>query len=95
MNMRLSMWMPYEPVILGLKFKIRVVDLTARNVLIVVCPACHWSANVAPHVLLARYHEFRRLIDLEPDMMCKRCGLKGELHWHIERAIGPEFPRSA
>ncbi|MEH6648355.1 hypothetical protein, partial [Sulfitobacter sp.] len=43
--------MPYAPSILGLKFEIRIADLTARDVVIVTCPACHWSANVAPHVL--------------------------------------------
>ena len=87
--------MPYQPVTLGLKFNIRIVDLTARDVVVVICPACHWTTNVAPHVLYSRYHELRRLIDVEADMKCKRCSEKGELHWRIERAIGPEFPRSA
>jgi len=87
--------MPYQPVILGLKFNIRIVDLTARDVMIVTCPACHWTASVAPHVLHARYHEMRKLIDIEADMKCKRCGAKGVLYWRIERAMGPKFPRSA
>ena len=87
--------MPYQPIILGLKFNIRLADLTARDVMIVTCPACHWSANVAPHDLHARYHEMRKLIDFEADMKCKRCGAKGGLYWRIERALGSEFPRSA
>ena len=95
MNICVSRWMPYEPVILGLRFNIRVADLTARDVLIVVCPSCHWSANVAPHVLFSRYHEMRKLIHIQADMKCKRCGAKGGLHWGVERAVGPEFPRSA
>lgn len=89
------MGMPYQPVILGLKFNIRIVDLTSRDVMIVTCPACHWTASVAPHVLHARYHEMRKLIHVEADMKCKRCGAKGGLYWRIERAVGPEFPRSA
>jgi hypothetical protein len=87
--------MPYSPLVLGLKFEISIADLTARDVVIVICPACHWTANVAPHVLLSRYHELRKLVDVEADMKCKRCGVVGGLHWRIERAVGPEYPRSA
>ena len=87
--------MPDEPMIIGVKIEIRIGDLTARDVLVVTCPACHWTANVAPHVLFGRYHEMRKLVDLQRDMKCKRCGAHGKLHWRIERAIGPEFPRSA
>jgi len=87
--------MPYEPMILGLKFEIRIADLTARDVLIVTCPACRWTANVAPHVLHSRYHEMRKLIHVQADMKCKRCGAQGILHSRIKRAVGPEYPRSA
>ncbi len=87
--------MPYEPTILGLKFEIRIADLTARDVLVVTCSACHWTANVPPHVLHSRYHEMRKLIHVQADMTCKRCGAKGDLYWRVERAVGPEFPRSA
>ncbi|MEQ3728100.1 MAG: hypothetical protein ABNH38_11885 [Tateyamaria sp.] len=87
--------MPYGPLTLGLKFEIRLADLIARDVVIVTCPACHWSTNVAPHVLHSRNHEMRKLMHVQADMMCKRCGAVGGLHWRIERAIGPEFPRSA
>lgn len=87
--------MPYETVFHGLKFEIRVSDLTVRDVVVVICPLCHWTANVAPHVLHSRYHEIRKLVDVQRDMKCKRCGDTGGLHWRIERATGPEYPRSA
>ncbi|WP_340242022.1 hypothetical protein [Sulfitobacter pontiacus] len=95
MNIQLYGVMPYEPMILGLKFEIRIADLTARDVLVVTCPASHWTANVAPHILHSRYHEMRKLIHVQADMTCKRYGTQGGLHWRIERAVGPEYPRSA
>jgi hypothetical protein len=87
--------MSYAPVTLGLKFQIRVRDLTGRDVVVVTCPACHWSANVAPHVLYDRFHEHVRLVEVEREFLCKRCGVKGGLRWRIERARGPEFPKLA
>lgn len=58
--------------------------------------ACHHQYNVAPHVLLARYHELVKLADIaKRDMRCKRCPQRGEMAWHVMRAMGPEFPRSA
>ena len=46
--------MPYEPVTLGLKFAIRVHHLTARDVLVVNCPACHKAYWVATYILYER-----------------------------------------
>lgn len=87
--------MSYEPVSLGLKFSIRICNLTARDVLVVTCTACHAQFNVAPHHLHARYHELRKLIDVEKDFKCKRCGADHDLRWHIMRAMGPKYPASA
>lgn len=87
--------MPYEPVTLGLKFAVRVHHLTGRDVLVVSCPACHKAYWVAPHVIYARFHEHLPLETVAKDFVCKRCGNKRGLTWYIERAIGPEFPRSA
>jgi len=87
--------MPYEPVTLGLKFEIRVGTLTARDVVVVTCSKCHARYNVAPHHLFERYHEMRKLIDIEKDFKCKRCGETHDLSWHILRATGPDFPKIA
>jgi len=87
--------MSYEPVTLGLKFEIRIGNLTARDVLIVTCPSCHARFNVAPHHLFARYHEMRKITDIEKDFKCRRCGETNALTWHIMRAKGPQFPISA
>jgi len=87
--------MPYEPVTIGLKFQIRVEDLTARDAMIVVCPHCHAKFTVAPHVLHERYHPLKRLVEVENDLTCKSCKADEDLRWHIVRAKGPEWPRSA
>ncbi len=79
----------------GLKFQIRVEDLTGRDVVVVTCPVCHWSCNVASHVFYARYHELRKLIDVAKDMKCKRCQNRKDMVWRIERAVGPQGPRLA
>ena len=84
--------MTYEPVSLGLKFSIRIHDLTARDVVVVTCTGCHAKFNVAPHHLHARYHEFKKLLEVEKDFKCKRCGATEGLRWHIMRAVGPRYP---
>ena len=87
--------MTYEPVLLGLKFEIRVADLTARDVVVVTCGQCHARFNVAPHHFHAKYHEYRKLIDIQKDFRCRRCGANRDLHWYIMRACGPQFPSVA
>jgi hypothetical protein len=79
--MCLSEQMPYEPVILDLKFAIRVHDLTGPDVLVVTCPDCHKIFNVAPHVIYARFHKHMPLIDVAKQFKCKRCGNKKVLDW--------------
>ncbi|MFQ6550517.1 hypothetical protein AADZ90_021450 [Aestuariibius sp. 2305UL40-4] len=85
----------YEPVQIGLKFEVRVEHLTARDALISTCRQCHKRFTVAPHVLFARYHPGRRLIDVCKEMRCRRCGNAGDFSWYVVRAKGPEFPRIA
>ena len=86
--------MPYEPVILGFKFDIKVKQLTGRDVVRVTCEQCHKIHNVAPHVFYERYHDYLPLEAVAKDFVCKRCGGR-QLSWSIERAVGPQFPRSA
>ena len=93
--MCLSRAMPFEPVTLGLKFAVRVHHLTARDVLVVTCPACHKAYWVAPYILYERFHEYLPLEVMAKEFVCKRCGNKRDMSWRIERATGPEFPRSA
>ena len=87
--------MPYVPVSLGLKGSIRLEHLTARDVVVVTCASCHRRWDVAPHRLLERYHAYLAIEAIERDMKCKQCRRKTEMRWHIMRAVGPEFPRSA
>ena len=88
-------FMPYEPLVLGLKGRVRLSHLTARDVVVVVCPACHRNWRVAPHVLYDRYHEYQPIDVIAKDFKCRRCNHGDRMYWHLERATGPEFPRAA
>ena len=59
--------MPYEPVILGFKFDVKVKNLTGRDVVRVTCEQCHKDHNLAPHVLYERYHEYMTLEAISKD----------------------------
>lgn len=86
--------MPYVPVTIGLKFNIRIRDLTARDVLVVTCQKCEKGYRVAPHVLHDRYHELYSIMSVEKDFRCHTCGTRGNMHWYVERAVNPTFPRA-
>lgn len=81
--------MPYTPVTLGLRFNIRLSDLTAADVLRVTSPRCGKRHDVAPHALLARFSLSTRLVDIEAKMRCKGCPYVGPMRWQIERATPP------
>jgi len=85
---------PYEPLTLGLKFNTRVSDLTARDVLVVVCRFCGKEYRIAPHQLHAKYREMTPLYTLEKSFQCKVCGTKGSMRWYLERAVSEDYPRS-
>ena len=78
--------MPYRPVTLGLKFNIRLSDLTAADVVRMTCPRCTHRYSVAPHILLERFPSHLKIQDLEKQMKCKRCDYKGSMRWTVERA---------
>lgn len=78
--------MPYRPHSFGLRFNIRLSDLTAADVLRVRCPSCSHVAAVAPHQLLARYPDFMKIVELEKRMRCMHCAHRGAMFWSIERA---------
>ncbi len=86
--------MPYVPLTIGLKFNTRINQLTARDVLVVRCLHCGKVYRVAPHVLYDRYPEMTQLGTIEKDLRCGPCGRKGGMSWNLERAVGPEYPRS-
>ena len=69
--------MPYQPLTLGLKFKIAVADLTAADVMVVCCGGCGWRCRVGAHTLISRYRLSVRLVEVERDLRCRRCGKRG------------------
>ena len=80
------------PSTLGLKFNTRVSDLTARDVMVVVC--CGKEYRIAPHQLHAKYREMTPLYTLEKSFKCKACGTTGNMPWYLERAVSDEYLRS-
>lgn len=78
--------MPYESVVLGLKFTVRLSDLTAADALRVECPTCSKVWHVGAHQLYLRFPPYMRFVQMESDMKCKACGRVGDLYWRIVRA---------
>lgn len=81
--------MPYVQVIRGLKFAVRIEDMQAADVLCMTCTACGHGYRVAPHHLISRFPGFFKIIDVERFTVCRKCGTRGEVTWHIESARPP------
>lgn len=80
--------MPYQPVILGPRYIVRLEDLTGADVYVVECLGCRRTWRVPPHRLHLRWPGYQRLLMLEPFLRCRGCpaGGEGHLTWSIERA---------
>ncbi len=84
--------MPYERVILGPRYALRLENLQATDAVEVECPACRRRALVAPHKLHDRFAPFERMTQICRRMRCRRCGNSGDMNWNIVRAA-PQAPR--
>ena len=81
--------MPWEPLVLGLKFNIRIADLEATDFMERVCPQCREITRLATWQLHALFPRHRRLVDLEREMRCRKCGYRGKQAWCLWRAHPP------
>jgi hypothetical protein len=78
--------MPYERVILGPRYALRLEDPQATDAIEVECPACRRRALVAPHRLHDRFARFERMTQICRRMRCRRCGSASGMGWNIVRA---------
>jgi C4-type Zn-finger protein len=81
--------MPYESMVLGTKWNVRLQDMTGADALRVTCPKCAKVWHVATHLLYLRFEPYTRIISMESEMKCKSCDRKGDLYWEIVRARCP------
>jgi hypothetical protein len=81
--------MPYERVVLGPRYALRLRDLQASDALQVECVHCRWQATVAPHRLHDRFPASERLSAIAATMRCRHCGRRGAVDWLVLRASPP------
>jgi len=86
--------MPYEKVILGPKYAVRLEDLQATDALLAQCRACGRAWRIAPHRLHDRFFPFERLIEIGRQMRCTRCKTGAAIDWHVLRASPPRYRAS-
>jgi DNA-directed RNA polymerase subunit RPC12/RpoP len=85
--------MPYDRVILGPRYALRLEDLQATDAIEVECPACRRRALVATHRLHDRFAPIERLTQICRRMRCRRCGGSGGMGWNVVRAA-PQTPKT-
>lgn len=85
--------MPYEPVILGPRYAIRLEDLEAADAIDAECMGCGKRWRIAPHRLHDRYQAYVRLQQIATEMRCAVCDGDSSISWKIVRAA-PDGPGS-
>lgn len=78
--------MPYEKVILGPKYAVRLEDMKASDALFARCHACGRAWRIAPHRLHDRFHASERLVEIGRLMRCPQCKNGAAMDWHVVRA---------
>jgi DNA-directed RNA polymerase subunit RPC12/RpoP len=81
---------PYDRVILGPRYALRLDDLQATDAVEIDCPSCRRRALVATHRLHDRFSGFERMTQICRRMRCRRCGSAGGMGWTIVRACPPK-----
>lgn len=78
--------MPLIPQIYGFRLNVTISDLTAADVVQVVCRDCQHEYMIAPYQLLLRFRPQMLLVDLEKRFRCKNCTSVGRARYHVYRA---------
>ena len=81
--------MPYERIVLGPRYAIRLELLQATDALAARCMACNRSWRIAPHRLYDRHEPYIRLVDIGAAMRCTGCGHGAGMIWEVVRASPP------
>jgi ribosomal protein L37E len=74
------------PVVLGPRYAVRLRDLRAWHLVRVRCAGCGHEGTVGRGMLLDRFPDWTRLIDLEPRFRCRRCGQRGDGRFSVRVA---------
>jgi hypothetical protein len=82
--------MPYERVVLGPRYAVRLEDLKAEHAVLIECVGCRHRGLVAPHRLHDRFAGFERMTQIAAAMRCKRCGCTRTMDWTILKAGPPQ-----
>jgi hypothetical protein len=81
--------MPYERIILGPRYTVRLEDLRAEHAVMIECVACRRRALVAPHRLHERFAGYERMSQIAAAMRCKCCGATRAMDWSVLKALPP------
>ena len=78
--------MPYERVILGPRYSIRLEDVRATDAIDAECLGCGRTWRIAPHRLHDQYQSYMRLQHIGKEMRCTNCGADSAMIWNVVRA---------
>ena len=78
--------MPYERVILGPRYAVRLEEVQATDAIDAECMGCGRKWRIAPHRLHDRYQGFLRLQQIGREMRCANCGTGSAMMWNVVRA---------
>jgi hypothetical protein len=78
-----------RPVIKGFKFAIRIADLEPADFVLMTCRKCSAARRIAPWMLLSVAPATLTIKSLEPRMLCRSCGRRGDMDWTIFRVESP------
>ena len=81
--------MPYERIILGPRYAVRLEALQATDAIAARCMGCGRSWCIAPHRLHDRHWPYTRLVDIGAAMRCTSCGPGAGMIWEVVRASPP------
>jgi transcription elongation factor Elf1 len=85
----------FMPVVLGVRFNIRVEDLNLDYALQFTCFHCGHFAIVSATLFKTKYPPHQRLVELEPKFKCGNCQNKISNGWKIVRRMTQAAPEQA
>ena len=78
--------MPYQRIILGPRYAVRLEDVRATDAVDAECLGCGRMWRIAPHRLHARFQSYARLQQIGKEMRCTVCDGDVPIVWNVVRA---------
>lgn len=78
--------MPLISQVYGFGHHVKICDLTAADVLEIVCADCSHKYMVPPYQLYLRFNPSMSLVSLPDRFRCKQCGCRGRARYYVYRA---------